>query len=101
MLEKHLEKKISGQSVQLLNLKFKGSLKQYVYPYFDFILSSFMAFKNSGTLPFEGSYSDQPAQILEIYNVLQAIQNEYETKAMNQHKREMDKSKPSKQLKKK
>ncbi len=90
MLEKQLEKKVSGQSNQLLNLKFKGSLKKYVYPYFDFVLSSFMAFKEHGVLPFEGAYSDQPAQIIHIFDVFQAIKNEYESRAMEQHKREQD-----------
>lgn len=67
--------------IQSLGLRFSSPLDEISYPLMDYILVLFSQYDQHGTLPFPGSLSDQPAKVIEIFNVLQSLKLEQETKA--------------------
>lgn len=83
-------KQINNEFIVSAGLKISGDIKRFEYPYFGFILSAFQQFEN-GTLPFNGSYSDQPSQILEIFEVLTQLKFETEEKNRKELEREQRK----------
>lgn len=50
-------------------------------PGFDFIVQCYQVFKN-GHMPHPGSFIDQPNKLIECFNVINALQNEEQTKEM-------------------
>lgn len=52
----------------------------YKYPRFSMVISAFMAYKK-GMLPYNGSYLEQPAKIIDIFNVLNQLELEAQEKA--------------------
>lgn len=75
-----------GTSFKSLNVVFheKNKLK---YPYFSYIITLFNQYKN-GTLPFTGSLVEQPAKIIEIFDVLYQLQYEQEENSRKKHEKE-------------
>jgi hypothetical protein len=83
-LLKHLknQKSILTES---LNLRFKSD--GIMYPYFNYVITLYFAYKNNGILPFQGSMVDQPAKIIEIFNVIDALVDEAQQKAAKEQER--------------
>ena len=69
-----------------LDLQFTN-VDKVTYPLFGFIITSFMAYNKHGILPFDGPLANQPSKIIEVFEVLEALQIEKET----QLRREMEK----------
>jgi hypothetical protein len=74
-----------------LNLHFKKGLDNYNYEYFGYVLSLFDAYDRLGILPFNGCFSDQPAKIIEIFNVLDQLKTERQMKLQEEQQRESKK----------
>lgn len=78
--------------INSLNLKFTTSDKME-YNLFDYTYTLFDAYERKGLTPFNGPVSEQPAKIMEIFSVYRALENEYEKRAMEEHRREQKKVK--------
>lgn len=66
----------------------KGSLAKFEYPYFDYVSTLFYKYKENGMLPFPGSLSEQPAKIIEIFEVLSQLDFERQQKLVKEQQRE-------------
>lgn len=75
---KFILKKEKVSSFKSLNVSFHTN-KSLKYPYFSYVLGMFDGY-NKGILPFDGSFADQPAKIIEIFNVLHQLSMEAEHK---------------------
>lgn len=56
-------------------LQFTGSLSDHNYSLMDYLFTLFVAYER-GVLPFIGSLSEQPAQIIEAFNLIHSLQIE-------------------------
>lgn len=81
---KHIKKQ-KKTLVESLGVKFKED--GIVYPYFNYVVTLYFAYKNSGILPFPGSLVDQPAKIVEIFNLLDALSDEAQRRAAKEQER--------------
>lgn len=81
---KHLRKQKSVLT-ESLNVRFETD--GIVYPYFNYVITLYFAYKNNGILPFPGSMVDQPAKIIEIFNVLDALTDEAKQRAAKEQER--------------
>jgi len=61
-------------SFKSLNISFHTNTN-HKYSRFSYILSAFNCYKK-GTMPYPGSFSEQPAKIIEIFNTLQQLEFE-------------------------
>ncbi|MCK5616156.1 hypothetical protein KAR91_80575 [Candidatus Pacearchaeota archaeon] len=71
----------------------KGDLKQFKEPSLNFYISSFYAYDNHGTLPFDGPYSKQPSKIFDIFDILSQIKFDEEERSRIKHEREQSRKK--------
>lgn len=62
------------------------------YPYFGYIYTLYNQYKQ-GVLPFPGSMSEQPAKIIEIFDVLQQLELEQEEKTRKKLEKESKRGK--------
>lgn len=74
-----MQKKFRAEfrGVKSLNLHFTVPLSNFQYDLFNYILFLFRNYEQ-GILPFPGSASEQPNQIIEIFNVIKALKAERE-----------------------
>lgn len=72
-------------NVESLNVRF--TTDGIEYPYFNYVITLYFAFKNNGILPFNGCFVEQPAKIIEIFNVLDALLDESKKKAQKEQDR--------------
>lgn len=89
--QKHVER-LKGTVVRILNLEFSGSLEQFDYPNFDYVMTLFSAYDRQGILPFQGSLAEQPAQIIDIFSILTQIQFETQVRSRKEYEAEMKKT---------
>lgn len=59
--------------VKSLNVEFKVDLKDLEFPNFGYYYSLYNKYDNHGVLPFPGAHNEQPAKIMDIFDVLSAI----------------------------
>ena len=79
---KMIQEKKKGSSLNeaiSLNLHFK-TLGRWKYDKFDFVYTLFNQYDKNGVMPFPGSLSEQPAKIMEIFNILVQLTSETERK---------------------
>lgn len=81
---KHLGKQ-KKTIVESLNVRFTDT--GIKYDYFNYVLTLYSAYKHNGILPFDGPTVDQPAKIIEIFNLLDALADEAQTKAAKEQER--------------
>jgi hypothetical protein len=69
-----LKTKMKSQSrtVTSLNIKFNRPIEEFIYPQMSYILTLFRNYEK-GQPPFPGAISEQPAQIMEIFNTLESL----------------------------
>lgn len=91
VLEERYEERAKGTTVRLLNFEFSGLLDKFNYDQFDYVLSLFSAYDKNGILPFPGSLSEQPAQVMDIFSILHQIQFESQMRTKAEHEREVKK----------
>lgn len=76
---KYLRKSLGGAVQISSGLEFTKEFKEYPeYNHFNFVMMASHVFNKAGTLPFQGSLSDQPAQFMEILEVLFELDAERE-----------------------
>jgi hypothetical protein len=78
------------------NLHLKGSLEQWDYPIFGFIITLFNQYNKFGSLPFKGRLTDQPAKIIEIFDLLSQLDSEAQLKHKQDLERQQNKNKKGK-----
>lgn len=66
-------------AVQSCNLKFTKPFDHLTFDSLNYVLNLFENYER-GCLPFSGSTSEQPAQIMEIFSVLRQLKQEIEIK---------------------
>ena len=72
-------------------LYFTGGLHKYDLPFFSYLLTLYEKYKQ-GTLPFPGSMSEQPAQIVEIFQVFDQLDFEKQEKIAREQAAEIKKA---------
>ena len=85
-LEKRLGK-TPGEWMSL-NLHFKVRSERFDYPLFNYVISLFNQYHKNGVLPYSGPLADQPAKIIEIFEVLEQLQYEREEQIRKDHERQ-------------
>lgn len=71
------------------NLEFNKDYKDYPpYGHFNFVMMASHVYNKSGTLPFPGSLSDQPAQMVEILETIFELDAEREQDARRKSQQE-------------
>lgn len=70
---------------RILDLEFSDPPK-IVYPLYDYVAHAYYAYKK-GILPYPGSYSEQPAKIVEIFKLFQMLENKLKMDLHKEHKR--------------
>lgn len=76
------------RQVKSLNLQFEAPLENFKYTTLGYALTLYYQFKDHGTMPFIGTLSDQPAQIIEIFNTLASLERESEESMRKEAERE-------------
>lgn len=80
LAEVQAKKAKQRNSVVSMNMKFTEHLSRYQYPLMAYVLALHEQFEK-GVMPYPGSLSDQPAKIIEIFNLLSSLK--YESKVKN------------------
>lgn len=76
---KYLRKTMGTTKHISCGLEFTKDFKEYPeYPHFNFAIMSSHLYDKAGTLPFPGSLSEQPAQMMEILETLFELDSERE-----------------------
>lgn len=89
---KYLRKTMGVTKNISCGIEFTKEYKEYPkYPHFNYIMTIHDQMVSNGNLPFEGSISDQPSQIMEIMELLTCLDGERE-----RSEREKQKRKPGK-----
>lgn len=70
-----MKKKKTSTSVKLLGLHFTKPLIKFKYNYLRYVLVLFDNYEK-GNLPFPGSVAEQPSQVMDIFDIIQAIRQE-------------------------
>lgn len=71
-----------------LDVHFKRGIEHISIEYFGYVLTLFDIYHRQGVLPYPGSMSEQPAKIIEIFQVLDELRIERETKLQEEQQRE-------------
>lgn len=66
--------------VKTLNMTFTKAFRNFPCEGFDYLTTLFGQYDRHGVLPFAGSLSEQPAKIIEVFNVLKALSFEAQAK---------------------
>ena len=83
------KKTITNQtSIVSCGLSITGDLKTFKHESFHYFLTAFQAYDKHNQLPFPGSYNQQPAKILEVFDALSQLKFESEQRTMRKHERE-------------
>lgn len=69
--------------VDFVGLRIKSDFSHVTYDNFDYVYDLYIGYKN-GILPFEGSHSEQPAQVMQILSLLESMTIEMQTKKMKE-----------------
>lgn len=79
---KQMQKSRKGGNIEIIscNLHFKGTLDQWDHPHFGYYITLFDQYYKHGTLPFPGAHADQPAKIMEIFDLLTQLTAERDEK---------------------
>ena len=85
---KQIKRKSKSKSeIISCNLHIKGNLDKFDYPYFSYVLKLFDKYSNHGVLPFPGTHSEQPSKILEIFDLLEALDLERKEAQQREHEK--------------
>lgn len=77
--------KFQGQvaTIRSLNVKFKTT-REFSFDGFGYFYGLFRQYQENGVLPFEGCHADQPAKIMEIFDVFEQLHYEKQAKQMDE-----------------
>lgn len=89
---KYLRKTMGGTTQISCGLEFSREFKDYPeYLHFNFVMMSHYIFTKSGNLPFNGCLADQPAQTVEILELLFELDSEREAELRQKAEKEKTK----------
>jgi hypothetical protein len=77
---KIMEQRATPKEIVSCNLKITKPLEDFQFKGFDYVYGLYNHFK-SGILPFDGPLSEQPARIIEIFNLFTQLENEAQERA--------------------
>jgi hypothetical protein len=77
---KEMRRHMGQNSAVGLNFRFTKELKEYVHPNFGFLYTLYCAWDTHHTLPFRGSFTDQPNRMVDYFEVLDGLKHETEKK---------------------
>lgn len=87
-------RKGSGPSeVISCNLHLTGRLDRWKYFHFNYVMTLFNSYDKSGVMPFPGTLSEQPAKIIEIFDLLEQLKHEHNEMIRREQAREQAKAK--------
>ena len=78
-----------GREITSLNLKIRGNLRRFQLDEFDYVITLYHIYNNTGQLPYPGSISEQPAKIIEIFNILEQLDLERRQRDQAEYQRSM------------
>jgi hypothetical protein len=87
----HSKMNVTASEFISLNLHFKGDADKWDYPYFNYIITLCDAYELNGVMPFEGAHVDQPAKIIEIFQILSQLKIERQNKINEEQNRQNQK----------
>lgn len=73
-----------------LDLHFKGNIDRWEYPIFNHIITLFDQYDRNGVLPYPGAHGEQPAKIIELFQIFEQLKIERENKLHEENKRRME-----------
>lgn len=89
---KYLRKTMSGNKQISCGIEFIKEFKEYPdYNHFNFVMMASHVYNKSGVLPFPGSLSEQPAQMMEILETIFELDTEREQDLADKAQKERDK----------
>lgn len=71
-----------------LDVHFKRGIDDISIGYFGYAITLFDLYHRHGVLPYQGSLSEQPAKIIEIFQVLDQLKTEHETRVNEEAQKE-------------
>ena len=74
---------------QINNIGYKSCFCTYRHPYFNTYLFLYKNYEK-GLLPFEGNILDQPAYIIEVFNLIETLKLEKEAEDMAKQEKELE-----------
>lgn len=86
-----IRNRMGKKEVVSLDLRFTKDLKLFKHPKFDFLYQLYDAWSSHNTLPFKGSFTDQPSQILEYFTIFDQLKYEQDKRAKLKADREIKK----------
>lgn len=75
-----------SKTVTSLNVRFNTN-QAIKYPYFSYVFTLYLRYRD-GILPYEGPLTDQPAKIIDMFNILEQLQHETEVKQRKEAEKE-------------
>lgn len=90
---KYLRKSLGNTTQISCGLEFDKEFKEYPnYEHFNFVMMASHVFNKAGTLPFPGALSDQPAQFMDILELLFELDAEREDELRRKAEKEKDRN---------
>lgn len=91
---RQLQKQVGSSSdyIVSLNLRIHGNLARFEYPEFGFVMTLYDKYSSHGIIPYPGAHADQPAKIIEIFDVLSQLQAEMEEAVRKEQERKAKKN---------
>lgn len=93
MIEQIKKQSASSGGTTSLNIKFSRPLESFRYELFGYIITLYRKYSELGILPFPGSLSDQPAQIIEVFNTLESVELEIKHQQQKKQNKELKRNK--------
>ncbi len=86
---KALENTSQALTIESCGVRIKGDTSKLSYESFDYVMHLFDGYEK-GVLPFEGSLADQPAQIMQIFVLINLLKLEHK-KFMHEEQQKLNK----------
>lgn len=86
---KVLSKNVQSLAIESCGVRIKGDVSKLSYEFFDHVMHLFDGYEK-GILPFEGSLSDQPAQIMQIFTLVNLLKLEHK-KFLHEEQKKLEK----------
>ena len=80
-----VKKTIIPKEIKSCNLLITSPLEEFSFKGFDYIFGLYSQYKK-GILPFPGPLTEQPARIIEIFNLFEQLEHEYQRKVEKDRK---------------
>lgn len=73
---KQLRERITPKIIDTLNLRFTDPIENFKLPSFDYFYRTFIHYQKFGRLPYPGTFTEQPAKIIEIFETFTQLETE-------------------------